>query len=499
MRRNALSCSFVAVMSVITCTAHAQDFSVTVFDGPDRPVINTAPSHRIPALAQTSDGALLAVGDYRYGLSDVGAGTQARIEMWYRRSTDMGRTWTEHQVVHPASAVRSQWQYAMGDASLVADRESGQVLLMCAAGSVSNGNSTAGNPIRIGCFRSSDNGHTWDEGTEITSQIYGLFGGDATAIFITSGRLCQSRLVKVGDYYRVYAAFPVRTSSRGNSTGVMFSDDFGQTWQLLGMSGQFPAGTVYEEGKIEELPDGNVALMVRDDNGVKGVDHAEKNFNYFRYTDIAKGEGVWSTACSGITGMANACNSAFILVPARRVSDGTRLHLLLTTVPFHTVYARDAENNYGRRGVGFYYKTVSSAADYSSGEALAAGWERGYQVTTLCSAYADLLLLSDGNIGLLLEDNGRQGRGADGNNETEAYDLIYSHLSLQTITGGLYEYDPQGMLGLTEPVAQPHAVLPSPCYDLAGRLLPPVASVAEKQALRHAHAVVVAKGRKCCF
>ena len=454
--------------------AHAQDFSTTVFDGPDKPVINTAPSHRIPALTQTSDGALLAIGDYRYGLSDVG-GVGARIEMWYRRSTDLGRTWTDHQVVCPASTNRNSWQYAMGDGSLVADRESGDVLLMCAAGSVGNGASTARNPIRIGCFHSSDNGQTWDAGTEITSQIYGLFDGDATAIFITSGRLCQSRQVKVGSHYRVYAAFPVRTASRGNSTGVMYSDDFGQTWQLLAMSDQFPEGTVYEEGKIEEMPDGSVALMVRDDRGTQGVDVAEKNFNVLHYTDIARGEGQWSSAVSAITGMANACNSAFVLVPARRTADGANVHVLLTTVPFHTVYARNATDNWGRRGVGFYYKEVAGPDDYATGEALASGWQRGHQVTELCSAYADMMVLSDGFVGMLLEDNGRQGRSGDGNNETEAYDLVYYHLALSTITNGNYSYAaPDGEVGI-HPSAfapQPSSATPHPPFDLLGRPLP---------------------------
>lgn len=454
---------------------HAQDFSVTVFDGPDKPVVNSAPSHRIPALTQTSDGTLLAIGDYRYGLSDVG-GMQARIEMWYRHSADMGLTWDEHQVVCPAATNRNNWQYAMGDASLVADRESREVLLMCAAGSVGNGSSTAANPIRIGCFHSSDNGQTWDAGTEITSQIYGLFNGDATSIFITSGRLCQSRQVKVGTHYRVYAAFPVRTASRGNSTGVMYTDDFGRSWQLLGMSDRFPEGTVYEEGKIEEMPDGSVALMVRDDRGTQGVDVAEKNFNVFHYTDIAKGEGQWSTAVSAITGMANACNSAFILVPARRKADGQQVYVLLTTVPFHNVYARNATDNWGRRGVGFYYKEVATPDDYATGEALASGWQRGYQVTQLCSAYADLQLLSDGYVGLLLEDNGRQGRSLDGNNETEAYDLVYYHLALSTITEGSYTYDAHdndvGIRTIRSSL-HPSPLTPHQSYDLLGRSVPP--------------------------
>lgn len=453
-------------------TAVGQDeFSTTVFDGPEVPKIGSAPSHRIPALVQTSDSTLLAIGDYRYGLSDVGAGQQARIELWYRHSTDMGLTWTETRTVCPASTARDSWQWAMGDAAVVADRESREVLLMCAAGTVSNGASTALNPIRIGCFRSTDNGQTWDGGTELTSQIYGLFGGDATAIFITSGRLCQSRRIKVGTHYRVYAAFPVRTASRGNSTGVMYTDDFGRSWHLLGMDERFPDGTVYEEGKVEEMPDGNVALMVRDDRGTQGTDRAEKNFNYFRYTDVEHGEGVWSTAESGITGMANACNSAFALVPAKRSSDGASVYVLLTTVPFHTRYVRDVENNYGRKGVGFYYKEVSTPDDYTSGQALASGWQRGHQVTALCSAYADLLLLSDGYVGLLLEDNGRQGRGADGNNETEAYDLVYYHLSLSTITGGRYDIDPHGWeLGMAHPAIEGAAWRAAcPLIDIAGR------------------------------
>lgn len=457
-------------------SAVAQDFNVTVFDGPEKPIINTAPSHRIPALAQASDGSLLAVCDYRYGLSDVGAGSKARIEMWLKRSTDMGRSWSEHQVICPSEVSTSGWKFAMGDGSLVADRESGDVLLMCAAGTVGNGASTAKKPIRIGCFRSSDNGTTWDEGTELTEQIYSLFQGDATAIFITSGRLCQSRLVKVGTHYRIYAAFPVRTASRGNSTGVMYSDDFGREWHLLGMDEAFPEGTVYEEGKVEEMPNGDVVLMVRDDRGAQGVNVPEKNFNVFHYTDVTSAQGQWSQAESAITGMANACNSGFIVVPACRTDDGSSCHLLLTTVPFHTVYARNATDNYGRCEVGFYYKEINSADDYASGAALAEGWTRGLQVTDKCSAYADLLLLSDRHVGLLLEDDGRQGRGADGNNETEAYDIVFYHLSLSTITEGRYELatdaDPDdGSEHPVDGIALATASIPSArsFYDLQGR------------------------------
>ncbi|MBR1733344.1 MAG: exo-alpha-sialidase, partial [Alloprevotella sp.] len=68
-------------------------------------------------------------------------------------------------------------------------RESGEVLMMCAAGSTGMGASTASNPIKVGQVRSSDNGRTWDDGQDVTSAIYGLYSGNATALFITSGSL----------------------------------------------------------------------------------------------------------------------------------------------------------------------------------------------------------------------------------------------------------------------------------------------------------------------
>ena len=420
-----------------------QPEAVTLFASPEQPQMLSAPSYRIPAIAQCADGSLVAVGDYRYQLSDIGVGrgnNLSQIELHYRRSTDGGTTWSDEQLVSRRNADDpSDWRWAMGDASIVADSESAEVLLLCPCGSTAMWHSTAEKPIRVARFRSHDNGQTWDDGEEITSHIYGLYGGDATAIFITSGSLCMSRQIKgpLG-YHRIYAAHPIRTKSRGNSTSVIYSDDFGETWHILGPADQFPTNTVYEEGKVEEMPDGSVVLMVRDDAGARDVALGKKSFNVFTYTDVAKGEGYWSEAVSGITGMAGACNNALKLVPAIRQSDGKPTHVAIVPLPFHTQYVRDKANNYGRKSVGFYYKEISSPADYASGAALADGWKRGYQVTDRCSAYTDLCLMTDGQIALFMEDNGKQGTGADGNNETEAYDLVFRRLSLALITNGEY-------------------------------------------------------------
>ena len=44
-------------------------------------------------------------------------------------------------------------------------------------------------------------------------------------------------MVKVGDYYRIYAA--VWTKNQGNR--VIYSDDFGTTWHILGTVADRPA------------------------------------------------------------------------------------------------------------------------------------------------------------------------------------------------------------------------------------------------------------------
>ena len=191
-------------------------------------------------------------------------------------------------------------------------------------------------------------------------------------------------------------------------------------------------------------------------------------FNVFTFTDVEKGEGNWSTAVSGITGMAGACNSAIRMVQAQRKIDGKLTNVVLVPLPFHTTWVRDLEHNYGRKEVGFYYKEIDSRSDYESGEALASGWKRGYQVTDKNSAYTDLCVLTDGRLALYMEDNGKQGTGSDGNRETEAYDMIFRTLSVDLITNG--EYTQPTQIETVIPTPQCDAVPQrQPTYDLQGR------------------------------
>ncbi len=430
--------------------AGGDDNSCALWQSPLAPLCDgTAPSYRIPAVVRTHEGSLLAVGDHRYNLDDIGnrrGDTHSRIELVFRHSPDEGRTWTPSRVLSTNSTSPAHWSFATGDAAVVADRESSRVLVFCAAGIVGIGYSTADNPIRIGCYRSRDNGHSWDAGTDMTETLYGLYGGNAEAMFITSGSLFQSRYVKVGAYYRVYAAFPIRTRDQGWGTGVMYSDDFGDTWHLLGGT-TLPKGSVFEEGRVEELPDGNIVLMVRDDNGRTDNDSAEtlarghKNFNVFTFTDPVAATGTWSGAASGIQGMNNASNNKIIVVPVRRTSDGLHTSLAVVAMPSHTNGTRDYYHNYGRRAMCFFYKELSDPSCYSTGQAMASGWTKGALVSDCRSAYSDMVLLGDGALGLFYEGNGTHGVGLNTNPQTEAYDLIFSTFTIGEVTHRRYAFD----------------------------------------------------------
>jgi sialidase-1 len=71
---------------------------------------------------------------------------------------------------------------------------------------------------------------------------------------------------------------------------VVYSDNFGETWNLLGnrcVNGG-------DEAKVEELPDGTIIISSRKAYG--------RYFNVFTFTDIANGKGEWSTQVARVNG-----------------------------------------------------------------------------------------------------------------------------------------------------------------------------------------------------
>lgn len=416
--------------------------------------------YRIPAIASHGK-TLWFFTDDRSGVTDATAwgdiGSEGNISIVARRSTDCGKTWQPAPAVIIAGKGDHGFDRGHGDAAVVSDRRTGQLLLICASGEVSYGRSDVkvtrtaqpdgsatyaldlSKAQRVGRYYSNDGGQTWT-GEEISESIYRLYD-EASAqtydegrgkvaverLFFASGRICQSRLIKAGSHHRIYS---VLTTNQGSL--VIYSDDFGGQWLPLGGADARPAPQG-DEAKVEELPDGRVLLSCRMQGG--------RYFNVYTYTSPKEGAGTWASPVAststdgGTAAQNNATNGEILIVPAIG-RDKQKVHIALQSVPFGTTPAK-ARNVERRSHVSVYWKVLASAADYATPESFLSGWTR-YEVTSGPSAYSSMVADGCGNIAFVYEDNGQQVRC--GSQNTEVYDLTFRSLPLETITGGAYRY-----------------------------------------------------------
>lgn len=383
--------------------------------------------YRIPAIASTKDGVLVVAADYRFTKADIGGG---RLDLHIRRSFDYGKTW-EDKIIMPENMVgdgncSNHNDYAgFGDPCIVADRESNKIMILSCAGYPGFFSCTRDQHQRCARWYSEDNGETWTgpdfiDNTFVFEPLDGTSFGPAQGMFFGSGKIHQSRYVKVKDYYRLYASNSVRNGSGTIRNYVMYSDDFGMTWDFLGgVDGPaVPSGG--DEPKVEELPNGNVVFSGRVNGG------GGRNFNIFKFTDLNKAEGAWQTvsrsngSVNGITND-NACNGEIQLVPVVRKKDNEKMWLALQSVPFN-----------GRNNVGIFYKPLATEDDYATPAAVASNWENKHQSSWTSSAYSTMVLQGDKNIGFVYEENGYNG----------GYDIQYKNYSIEVLTNGKYAFDP---------------------------------------------------------
>ena len=418
--------NIVAIVMVVglatSCSSSRKLGSNILFKSPANDTI----PYRIPALAVLEGNKLLALTDYRLCKSDIGFG---RVDIHGRFSNDGGKSWEEPFVLIEGSGISKAVDCGFGDAAIVADRESDDVLVVLVCGETVywHETTTRQNPNRIAMLHSSDNGKTWSPWVEMTEQIYSLFDesshGCVQSCFIASGKICQSRKIKVGSHYRIYAAM----CARPNGNRVIYSDDFGKTWNILGTAEDLPV--LYgDEPKCEELPDGSVVISSRAWGG--------RYFNIYKYSDEADSAsagsvGKWSTGQWGETkgsgprnngciAVSNSCNGELLIIPARRTSDRKKVHIALQSVPLGP----------DRTNVGIYYKELPENISQMSTEDFAANWEKPYQVSDTTSAYSTMVQLKNGNIAFYYEESLTQDRWG--------YDMVYKELPLETITAGKY-------------------------------------------------------------
>ena len=386
--------------------------------------------YRIPAIATANDGTLIAVADYRHSGTDIGVTNYGRIDLHYRLSHDNGNTWGEVLTLINGQGAESPdfMNVGFGDPCIVADRESNRVLILSCAGNVSFQNGTRQRHQNIARFYSDDCGRTWSAPEDISESIYAQFDnslyGPVRSMFVASGRIMQSRITKVGDYYRLYCAVLVRDKSATHMNYVLFSDDFGASWKVLGDINEPAVYNTADEPKVEELPDGTLLISSRYNGG--------RYYNFFNYTDVASGAGVWDDAVfsgaqnGGVAAKDNSTNGEVMLIPVTRVADNAPMHILLQSVPLGP----------NRTNVGIYYKELASDEDYYTPSDLAANWDGVLQVTTLNSAYSTMTWQKDNRLGFLYEEETH----GSSNLAYGGYTMVYECFDVEALTDGKYTY-----------------------------------------------------------
>lgn len=387
--------------------------------------------YRTPVIVRTADGSLLVVTDCRETRGDLGYKLESGhgiIHLASCISRDNGMSWSMPKLIAVGrigkpDANGNDFNRAHGDAALVADRESGKVLLLAGSGIIGTGMSTRDNPILVGKSVSNDNGQTWSEWENVTSDIYSVVHPEINALFFTSGHLCQSSQIKVGKYYRIYASLCCFHKGATCSVAI-YSDDFGDSWKTLGDSMEIRNYTA-GEAKLVELPDGSILMSANHGQG--------RYFNIFRYTDYTSGEGSWESGTIAFKEpKAFSSNSDLIITPAIRNNE--KIFLAFQSLTF------------GKRDhVSIYYKELESPADFDSVSDFSEGWKLGKQVSDTTSNITSMTI-SNGMLSFVWEENIKT-TWIDTKTypyqyweSWSGYDMMFQNYFLSTLTGGVYDH-----------------------------------------------------------
>ena len=216
---------------------------------------------RIPGMVTTNNGTLLGVYDIRYNSS---VDLQEMVDIGVSRSTDKGQTWEPMRVAMTFGETGglTHAQNGVGDPSILVDERTNTIWIVAAwTHGMGNGRAwwnsmpgmTPDETAQLMLVKSEDDGKTWSEPINITSQVkdpswYFLLQGPGRGITMQDGTL----------------VFPIQfiDATRIPNAGVMYSKDRGKTWHLHNL-----ARTNTTEAQVAEVEPGVLMLNMRDNRG----------------------------------------------------------------------------------------------------------------------------------------------------------------------------------------------------------------------------------------
>lgn len=346
MKKNTL----LILIVFFALSANAQDPTYQMAEGikSHQDLFNTSMNdsvscYRIPALVTAPNGDLIAAIDERVPSCNDLRGSDD-INIVIRRSSTNGETWTPIETVIDFPIGQSA-----SDPSMIVDEITEEIFLFYNFMNLD----TEKDIYYLHVMKSSDNGKTWSEPKDITSQI-AKPEWHKDFKFITSGRGIQTSTGKL-------------LHCMANLTSGMHvfgSDDHGKTWFLI----DTPISPA-DESKIVELADGS--WMINSRANKKGL----------RYIHTSPDEGkTWDTKPDP-TLIDPGCNASIIRYTA--IKDGFKKNRLLFS---------NAKTTKGRTN-------LTIRVSYDEGKT----WTDGKTIYKGPSAYSSLTVLKNGDIGVFFE------------------------------------------------------------------------------------------------